>query len=191
MKRLILLALPVLAIVSLVALADTESDYDRSYNFAALKSWDFKVQTRMPTDPVGTNTLWNRRIREGLERELTAHGFQHVKDGEPTFLVAYYMGTKQKYDVRYINYGLPGVWHRWGRWGGWGPGWSGDVDVWKIPYTESTMVLDIIDPKSNTLVWRGYDTRTIDFDKSDKTIKKAIDNLMERFVEDIEENEED
>jgi hypothetical protein len=101
------------------------------------------------------------------------------------------MGTKQKYDVRYINYGLPGVWHRWGRWGGWGPGWSGDVDVWKIPYTESTMVLDIIDPKSNTLVWRGYDTRTIDFDKSDKTIKKAIDNLMERFVEDIEENEED
>jgi hypothetical protein len=53
------------------------------------------------------------------------------------------------------------------------------------------MGLDIIDPKSNTLVWRGYDTRTIDFDKSAKTINKAIDNLVERLVEDVEENEED
>ncbi len=46
--------------------AATKSDYDRSYDFSKLRTWDFKVTTRMPEDPVGTNTLWNQRIHDGL-----------------------------------------------------------------------------------------------------------------------------
>jgi hypothetical protein len=141
----------------------------------------------MPKDPVGTNTLWNQRIRDGLQQELAANGFQRVTTGKPDFLVAYYMGTKQRYDTRYINYGFPGFWGRWHRGWGWGLGW-GTVDVWKIPYTESTLVVDIIDPESNLLIWRGYDTETVDFNKSEKAINKAVDNLVNRFVKNIEES---
>jgi len=56
------------------------------------------------------------------------------------------------------------------------------VDVWNIPYTKSTLVLDIIDAETNQLVWRGYDTETINFNKSEKTIRKSVENLVERFV---------
>jgi hypothetical protein len=173
------------------ALATTRSDYDESFNFSTLKTWDFKVQNRMPRDPVGTNNLWNERIRRYLGEELTADGFKKQSDGMPSFLVAYYMGTKERYDARYIDYGFPGVWGRWwrfGGWHGWGPGW-GNVDVWQIPFTESTLVIDIIDPETNILIWRGYNTDVIDFNKSDKSIRDAVDDVMKRFVHDVKKNE--
>ena len=70
-----------------------------------------------------------------------------------------------------------------------GGGWKrlnrGPVDVWRIPYHESTLVLDIIDVRTNQMVWRGYDTRTIDFEKSEKTIHKSIEKLTKRFGSDV------
>jgi len=42
-----------------------------------------------------------------------------VNDGEPDFLVTYFMGIKEKYDIRYIDYGFPGRWGTWGPWGRW------------------------------------------------------------------------
>ena len=187
MKHKMFLTAIIIALLSLVALAETKSDYDRSYDFSKLRTWDFKVMTRMPQDPVGTNTLWNQRIRDGLEQHFAGIGYREVNDGEPDFLVTYFMGIKEKYDIRYIDYGFPSRWGRWGRWGrwyGWGPQ-RGPVDVWRIPYTESTLVVDIIDPHTNQMVWRGYDTETIDFDKSEKTIHKSVENLTKRFKSDV------
>lgn len=59
---------------------------------------------------MGTNTLWNQRIRDGLEEHLAQIGYRKVNDGEPDFLVTYFMGIKEKYDIRYIDYGFPGRW---------------------------------------------------------------------------------
>ena len=61
------------------------------------------------------------------------------------------------------------------------------MDVWRIPYHESTLVLDVIDPHTNQLVWRGYDTRTIDFEKSEKTIHKSVEKVTKRFKHDVDE----
>lgn len=69
MLKLLLTSIAI-ALFSVAALAETKSDYDRSYDFSKLKKWDFKITTRMPEDPVGTNTLWNQRIRNGLEEHL-------------------------------------------------------------------------------------------------------------------------
>ena len=187
MRKLFFIGL-VIALFSVAAVAQTKSDYDRSYDFSMLKTWDFKVITRMPEDPVGTNTLWNERIRTGVESHFADIGYRRISDGSPTFLVTYFMGIKEKYDIRYIDYGFPSAWGRWGGWGSW-YGWEGlhrgPVDVWKIPYHESTLVIDIIDARTNQMVWRGYDTRTIDFEKSEKTIHKSIDKLTKRFAHDV------
>lgn len=187
MRYRVLLAAIAFMLFSVTAVADTKSDYDRSYDFSKLRTWDFKMMTRMPRDPVGTNSLWNKRIRIGLEEHFGQYGYRKVEDGDPTFLVNYFMGIKEKYDIRYIDYGFPGStgrWGRWGRWYGWEPGFN-RVDVWRIPYTESTLVVDVIDPRTNQLVWRGYDTETIDFEKSEKTIHKSIENLTKRFQRDV------
>lgn len=188
MQYRLIFASALIVLLSFGLIAETKSDYDRSYDFSKLRTWDFKVLNRMPTDPVGTNSLWNQRIKDGVEQHLAAIGFKRINDGDPDFLLGYFMGIKEKYDIRYIDYGFPGRWGPWGRWGrwyGWGPGY-GQVDIWRIPYNESTLVVDVIDPHTNQLVWRGYDAQTIDFDKSEKTIHKSIENLIKRFKHDVE-----
>ena len=58
-------------------------------------------------------------------------------------------------------------------------------DVWAIPYTRSTVIVDVIDARTNQLVWRGYDTDTLNADKPDKTLTKAVDNVLERLYHDM------
>src|SRR5262245_49496835 len=179
MKVKILFTVMALTASAVAAQAETKTDYDKEYDFAKLKTFDFKEQAR-PTvrDTQGPNNLWNRRIRDEMVTDLTASGFQRTETGSPDFLVAYSMGAKERADVRYLGYGFPRWgWHRWG-WVGFGP----EFDVWRIPYTRSTLVVDVIDAHTNMLVWRGYDTDTIDLNKADKNIGKAVDTLVKRFV---------
>jgi Domain of unknown function (DUF4136) len=184
-KTIIVAAALVAAAVSVHA--ETKSDYDREYAFAKLKTFDFKQQTQPSVrDTRGPNDLWDRRIHDALVEDLTSNGFELAPSGSPDFLVAYSMGTQQSVDVRSVGYGYPRWgWHRWA-WGGWGPGF----DVWSIPYTESTVVVDIIDAHTNMLAWRGYDTDGIDLNKPDKTIGKAVETLVKRFAKETREEED-
>jgi hypothetical protein len=184
MKVTILLGALALTAAAAGVRADTKSDYDKEYDFAKLKTFDFKQQVR-PTvrDINGANALWNRRIHDDLTSDLRADGYTLTSAGSPDFLIAYSMGARERTDVRYLGYGFPG-WgrHRWA-WGAWGP----DFDVWNIPYTRSTLVVDVIDARTNMLVWRGYDSDQIDLNKADKTIDKAVGSLIRRFVKETKE----
>lgn len=187
MRYKITLALLLTALFAVAAFAETKSDYDRNYDFSKLRTWDFKVVTRMPNDPVAQNELWDRRIREGLISHFAEVRFDRVNNGEPTFLVGYSMGVERRYEVPYIDYGYFSRYesmNRYGRWYDWDPPYS-HVNVWTNPYTESTLIVDVIDPRTNHLVWRGYDTQTIDFSKSEKTIHKSVENLTKRFRHDV------
>jgi Domain of unknown function (DUF4136) len=167
------------ALGSAAAYAETNSYTAKGYNFGALKTFDFKAQRRISRDPIANNKIWGDQIREEITNQLRARGFER-KAGSPDFYVAYYVGLKQKYDYSYMDYGFPGFWgprrfrHAWG--------WGGGVDVWSIPYTDSTLVVDIIDARTNDLVWRGYDTNTIDMKKPDKRLDKAVDSLVKKFL---------
>jgi len=158
-------------------LAETSSDYERGFDLSKLHTWDFKEQKRTTLDPLSSNSIWEKRIQRAVETDMKEQGLERATSKEPDFLVAYYMGTSREYDSRVIGYGFPGGFWRWG----WGRGWR-DFQVWNVPYTESTLVLDIIDGSTNQLVWRGYDTETINWSKSDKTIKESVDKLVKRFV---------
>jgi hypothetical protein len=99
----------------------------------------------------------------------------------PDFYVAFYVGLKDRYDINSIGYGLP-VFHRGFRTGWWG--WPRGYDVWAVPYTESTVIVDVIDARTNQLVWRGYDTNTLNIGEPEKTLTKAVDSVLSRFYHD-------
>jgi hypothetical protein len=100
--------------------------------------------------------------------------------------VAFYVGLRDRYDIDGIDYGLP-VLHRGLRRGWWG--WPRGYDAWAVPYTESTVIVDLIDAHTNQLVWRGYDTDTLNRNDPDKTLTKAVGNLVTRFSHDAKRAE--
>ena len=102
-------------------------------------------------------------------------------NGSPDFYVAFYVGLKDRSDINEVGYGLP-VFHRGFRTGWWG--WPRGYDVWAVPYTESTVIVDVIDAHTNQLVWRGYDSDTLNTKNPPKTLSKAVDNVLARFYRD-------
>jgi hypothetical protein len=166
------------------AFASAHSDFTKSFPLQTLKTFAFKSQHRISHDPLANNDIWANNVRDAIRNDLSAHGLTEATNDRPDFYVAYYVGLKDRYEVSGVDYGLP-VFHRGLRRGWWG--WPGGYDVWAVPYTESTVIIDVVDAHTNQLVWRGYDTDTLNMDNPDKTLTKAVDNVLSRFYHDAKE----
>jgi hypothetical protein len=160
------------------AFASTHSDFTESFHLQTLKTFEFKDQRRISRDPLANNDIWANDVKDAIRRDLTEHGYVEAVNGHPDFYVAFYVGLKDRYDVNAIGYGLP-VFHRRGWWG-----WPGGYDAWAVPYTQSTLIVDVIDARTNQLVWRGYDTDTLNDGKPAKTLDAAVDHVVSRLVHD-------
>lgn len=153
-----------------------KTDYDKDYNMGGLKTFAFKDQQRGNRDPLKNNTLTSERIKDGLTAQLEASGYRYDADN-PDFLVAYYAGSKEKLDIESFGYGFPRRWR-----------WGFGSDIWTRYYREGSIVADVIDTKTNQLVWRGLVTDTIADnkpDQSEKQISEGAKVLVKHFLKDV------
>ncbi len=185
MRRLLLMVGVALLVGSGSALASTHSDYTKSFPLQTLKTFEFKDQRRISRDPLANNAIWANNVKDAIRRNLAEHGIVEATSGNPDFFVAFYVGLADRYDMQYLDYGMP-VFHRGFRTGWWG--WPRGYDAWAVPYTQSTVIIDVIDAHSNQLVWRGHDVDTLNTDHPDKTLSKAVDNVIDRFAKDAKQS---
>ena len=163
------------------AFAATHSDFTKSFPLQTLKTFEFKHQSRFSRDPLANNDIWANEVRESIRTDLRSHGLIEATNGRPDFFVAFYVGLQERYDINSVGYGMP-VFRRGFRTGWWG--WPRGYDAWAVPYTESTVIVDVIDAHTNQLVWRGYDMNTLNMGQPEKTLTKAVDNVLSRFYHD-------
>jgi hypothetical protein len=174
-----------------------KSDYEKNFDFSQLHTFAFKTD-RASNDPLSTNTLEAGRIQSALTAQLEANGFTQAT-GSPDFIVAFYSRSKQKSQVQSTGGGFgPGVGGGFGRFGygrgfGWGYGIPGagrwrygfGPDIWTTNYTQGCVMADVIDARTNDLVWRGKVTDTIKgVGQSEKQTDQASKDLISKFVKD-------
>ena len=147
-----------------------QSDYDRSYDFSRLKTFDFSRQPLGPNDPLARNELNERRVRMALDSQLVAQGFtRDSTSGKPDFVVAYHATTRNRLNVTDWGYG-PGRWR------------DRRIDV--NEYTEGTLIVDVVTAANMELVWRGTATGTVQPKDADKKIRNAVTKMMKQFAKD-------
>jgi hypothetical protein len=155
-----ILCLAVLVAAALVATGcssiSVRQDYDTQADFVAYKTYAWIQQ---PTTAIGSakaaqqmNTLLDKRIKDAVNTQLAAKGMTLVAEN-PDALVIYHTGIDNKVEVQDYGYTYPRY-----PYGGWYGG--GQVDVYE--YNEGTLIVDLIDAKSDQLVWRGTATKVID-----------------------------
>ena len=147
-----------------------KTDYDRAIDFSQYKtySWE-KIQTKDP--------LWVDRIKEAVNTTLTAKGLTPVESGGDVSIVAIEM-TKTQQSLNTFYNGFGGGW-RWG--GGFGNATT-TVDNYKV----GTLVVDLFDTKTKTVIWRGSCSDTLS-NKSDTNIKnldKGVQKMFDHFPPD-------
>jgi len=168
--------------------ASVKSDYQKEFDFRKLHTFAFKTE-RASNDPLATNTIEAERIKNALTAQLSANGFTQNGDN-PDFIVAFYSRTKQRTDVESSPFGFgPGF----GPGFGWGYGvpfhnrwrWGYGPDIWTTTYTEGCVMADIIDAKTQELVWRGVVQDTVNgIGQTEKQANNAAKDLVKRFLSD-------
>jgi hypothetical protein len=153
------LCLPLLATIVGCATARVTSDWDRDANFAAYKTFAWAENPQMRA--LQQNSLFDKRLRAAVDRQLAAKGLREVETGADV-LVAYHAGISEKVDLQETG--------RFGR----------NLNVRQ--YREGTLVLDIVDGRSKQLVWRGSAAGEMNrSDGSAERLDKAVAKMLAEF----------
>jgi hypothetical protein len=139
------------------------------------------------SDPMLDNSITNRALRQDLRQALEGRGYAPARAGAADFLVAYYAGTKEKLDTTYWNpgpyrYSYRGYRNRWA-WPYYG--WAGpEVALARVDAsTQGTVIVDLIDARTNQLAWRGQGVATVSDDPSEyaRQLARAVDEVVKRL----------
>jgi hypothetical protein len=164
--------------------SSTKSDYEKDFDFSRLHTFSFKTE-RDSRDRLATNTIEAQRILKALTVQLEQNGFTQVSDN-PDFIVAFYSRVKEKTEINSTGFGYGPAW-------GWGYGipyrnrwrWGRGPDISTYTYTQGCVMADVIDSKTQELVWRGVVKDTVNgIGQSEKQVNSAAKDLIQRFLKD-------
>jgi hypothetical protein len=160
MKRM-LLVLSAAVICTGCSQMSVYEDYDRDADFAAYQTYRWIERDKAD----GVIPLYDKRIRTRVDQELAVKGFREVDDGEVDLIVSYEAVMQERIQVRTADY----YW----------PGYYPEVDR----YQQGTLIIDLVDPSLNQLVWRGIATGVFDENpqKADEQLAKAITKILKRY----------
>ena len=152
---------------------DVKTDFDKSANFGAIKTFSIKIGTSW------NNQISEKRIMDEVAQTLTEKGWTKVEENPDALVLLHGATEKQKnlntfYSGGYGGYGYRG----WGGMGG-----MGTATTTVSEYLVGTLVVDIFDAKTKALLFRGTASDEIS-DKPEKNVKKvqkAADKMFKDF----------
>ena len=150
-------------------------DYDVTASFGRYKTFDYYTSKK---GTGGTTNLMDKRVRAAVEKELQAKGFVMETKADPDFLVTYYpiVHERRYRTTTHLGWG-------WGYrpfYGGVGTSMS-EVHS----YQEGTIVIEIVDFKSNQMVWQGAAAGALtglnNPEDADEVVPKAVRDILAKF----------
>ena len=138
-------------------------EFDRTVDFSKYKTFAIRGGQLNSNNPALNSDLVKKQIEADIERALVARGLTQVA-GPSDLNVRYHFGAAQKTELETY----PAGWYGFGR------------RVVRVPYSEGTLVIDLRDPSTRSLVWRAI-TREEKSDaakiegKIDKMVRKSFD----------------
>ena len=174
-----------------------QSDFDSTAPFTSYKTFDWRTlpdtiikqtATSSANSMLQKSPRLNDSITTSIERELLDRGITYAPGRTADLHAVYYLNisTKSEASQWYSNAGQP--------YSGWHPGnsiygydqWKGGAEtgVTEANYSQSlqgTLVIDLIDSRTSTLVWRGMGSGAVKSDQPGAKAPGAVKKIMKSF----------
>lgn len=149
------------------------TDYDTSYNFAALKTFSVKETKPDTKENLLISPFTLGHIHNLLNTELSKRYQVTTGDVAPDFYVSYHVIMEEKLDTRAYDdlYGY-GFWGRGYRYPSplfYHSGFDSGVRV----YNQGSLIIDMVDAKTQQPIWRGV---------SEKRLNKGLSPQKQREI---------
>jgi hypothetical protein len=137
---------------------------DPAVDFSRFKTFAIRDERLNSANPSLNSELVKKRINFDIQKALGAKGLTLAAAGPSDLNVRYTLGAVRKTEID----AYPAGWRGWG------------TRVVRVPYTEGTLVLDLRDPTTRSLVWRAIARQ----DKGDASkIEGKLDDMVKKSFE--------
>jgi len=171
LSLLIVLCCPDMKMLSLALLAvasafgqKVQMESDQAVDFSRFKTFAIVSGRLTSANPSLNNDLIKKRIEADIQKDLQTKGLTLMASGPSDLQVRYTLGASRGVETE----AYPAGWRGWG------------TRVVRVPYAEGTLVIDLRDASTHSLVWRAIarenqsDASKIE-PKLDSMVKKAFD----------------
>jgi Domain of unknown function (DUF4136) len=147
------------------------NDYDRQIDLSSYSSYNWKQLERKESvqNPLYDNELNDKRIKAAVDKAMKKKGYQFISES-PELYVHYHIVIEDKSVViresdihNYSTY------------------WLG-LDMNAYQYKEGSLIIDLMDAKTNALVWRGWAVTILE-DLNPENVEKRLDRTIQRIFE--------
>ncbi len=164
------------------------TDYEPDRDYSGLKTYAWKEpMKKLIINPSVDNDLMSDRIHRSVSARLTALGFTEASGDEGAdFFITYNISSEDRISVNsyYGYYGYHSCWNCYGYGYGYG-GYGGGRDISVRQYTVGALMIDVIDPASERLIWRGVGEKRIPKFKTpqerDLYIAEIVQAILDHF----------
>lgn len=137
-------------------------EFDQGTDFSKYKTFAIRDGQLNSKNPALNSEIVRKQIDADIERELTARGLT-MATGRTDLNVRYRFGSARRAELETYPAGWRGLGTR----------------VVRVPYTEGTLVIDLRDPATRSLVWRAIASE----DRSDPTkIEGKLDAMVKKSL---------
>ncbi|HVY73952.1 MAG TPA: DUF4136 domain-containing protein [Puia sp.] len=152
-------------------------DYDKSTNFSQYKTFRmYQLDQQHQT----ISQLNQDRIINAVKSEMTKKGFQEAAEPDLQVNAIIILKDKKSVTANTNYYGYGGYYRPYA----WGGGMATGYTTYDVQnYKDGSLIIDIIDNKTNKLVWEGIGNKEIDKPAADpdKAIADAVARIMAPF----------
>jgi hypothetical protein len=158
--------------ISLLAACSTmsvQTAKDPSANLTGYRTFAWANEPAVgPTQPV---SMLEQTVKSSIEKELAAKGLSPASgEAKPDLLVAYRASSRQ--EIGSTSYPS----------GAGYPGWGYPSGGYEYSYREGSLRIDLIDPKTNKVVWEGTAADAIKpTGANPKQVAEAVHAILERY----------
>jgi hypothetical protein len=139
-------------------------EFDRTADFSKYKTFAIRDGRLNSGSPSLNSPLVKKQIEADIQNDLTAKGLTMVTSGPADLNIRYTFGAVRKSEVEAYPVG----------WYGWGTRYV------RVPYAEGTLVIDLRDPTTHSLVWRTIAAE----EKSNATkIEGKLDSMVKKSID--------
>jgi hypothetical protein len=175
------LVAPIIAAASLsiaagCATMSVNSYVERGTDLRQYQTYNWGPPDTWPTgDPrLDNNRFFDERVRAQVEKEMARRGFEKTSE-QPDLLVHYHANASQEIDIRELDSS---------------GSYCADHDCRPFIYDKGTLFVDFVEPRTDTLIWRGWAEGSVDGvvdnqewmeSRIDEAVTKILTRLPHRF----------
>lgn len=159
------------------------TDYESSYNFAALKTYTVKAPKVESRDDLLISPFTLSHVQAQVNNELSKRYHSAANESSADFLVTYHVVMEEKLD--------PNSYDELYGYGFWGRGYRYPSPLFYRPmggirvYTQGSLIIDMVDAKTQQPIWRGVSEKRLNRGSSPQQQREiltaAVQEVLSQF----------